>query len=259
MIWGTRLVHRDRSNMCKRVNRRAIALLAWTTFFLVVWNMPTAEVLEWPEIAHGAVHQISDQDGEISERSGQNPGVDPKEGPPGSLFTVRGARFRSFDPVESIRLGGIEVLGNQIINTDSGGNFVAVGLVVPGLDPGIYALVITVGNGKHKTTTSTSFEVTQSSRPGVVSALTQVGFAPIIEAANLERVFFFQNTRKDWLFFDPREAFATSNTLLDVRDGEIYWVKVRRTETVTLNGMERTLTCAEEGLETVNCWNVLVR
>ena len=92
----------------------------------------------------------------------------------------------------------------------------------------------------------------------MVSALTSVGFAPLIEAANLERVFFFRNNHKDWLFFDPREAFANSNTLLDVRDGEIYWVKVRRTETVTLNGIERTLSCTDEGLETVNCWNVLV-
>ena len=242
--------------MGKRVNIRTIALLAWTTFFLVLWYMPTAEVVEWPEIAYGAVHQILNQDEIISERRG--PGIDPKEGPPGSLFTVRGARFRSFDPVESIRLGGIEVLGNQIINTDSHGNFVAVGLVVPGLDPGFYALVITVGNGKHKTTTSTRFEVTQSSRPGVVSALTSLGFAPLIEEANLERVFFFRNSHKDWLFFDPREVFSTTNTLLDVRDGEIYWVKVRRNETVTLNGMERTLNCAEDGLETVNCWNVLV-
>jgi len=49
--------------------------------------------------------------------------------------------------VESIELGGIEVLGNQVIHIDSNGDFVAKGLVIPGLDPGFYSLIITVGNG----------------------------------------------------------------------------------------------------------------
>jgi len=160
--------------------------------------------------------------------------------------------------VESIELGGIEVLGNQVIHIDSNGDFVAKGLVIPGLDPGFYSLIITVGNGRHKTTTSSSFEVLPAARSGARGALTSVGFAPLIEAENLERAFFFQNTSKDWLFFDPRESFANKNTLLDVREGEVYWLQVKRTQTVTLNGTEVTLSCVLEKQEAINCWNVLV-
>lgn len=245
-------------NMDYRTIKKSTVLIGLTALFFIVWGMPTAEAFIWPKIVGSADYQISTLEGEFSKTSSRSPSVDPKKGPPGSLFTVRGAWFRSFDIVESIKLGGIEVLGNQVINTDSNGEFVAKGLVIPGLDPGFYSLIITVGNGRHKTTTSSSFEVLPAARSGARGALTSVGFAPLIEAENLERAFFFQNTSKDWLFFDPRESFANKNTLLDVREGEVYWLQVKRTQTVTLNGTERTLSCILEKQEAINCWNVLV-
>ncbi len=87
-----------------------------------------------------------------------------RRGPPGSLFTIRASGFRSFEVVESIKLGGKELLGNRTINIDTDGAFIAADLQVPGLDPGRYALVVTVGSGDRKTTVTSIFEVTGQPR-----------------------------------------------------------------------------------------------
>lgn len=180
----------------------------------------------------------------------------PQKGPPGSLFTVRGSGFRSFDAVESIKLGGVGVLGNRTVNTDADGAFTAV-LQVPGLDPGRYALVVTVGTGDNETTVTGIFEVTAQEQ-ATSSVSPASGFAPLIDADNLGRVFLFRNSTKDWLFYDPRPAFATSNTLDELRYGEIYWTKVSRDQNATLNGKPRNLTCANPGTPSENCWNLVV-
>ncbi len=180
----------------------------------------------------------------------------PQKGPPGSLFTVRGSGFRSFDTVESIKLGGTDVLGNRTVNTDADGAFTAE-LQVPGLDPGRYALVVTVGTGDNETTVTGIFEVTAQEQ-ATSSVSPASGFAPLIDADNLVRVFLFRNSTKDWLFYDPRPAFAASNTLDELRDGEIYWTKVSRDQNATLNGKPRNLTCANPGTPSENCWNLVV-
>ena len=74
------------------------------------------------------------------------PVITPQQGPPGSLFTVRASGFQSFVAVQSIKIGGANVLGNRTINTDADGAFTAVDLQVPGLDPGRYVLFVTVGS-----------------------------------------------------------------------------------------------------------------
>ena len=84
------------------------------------------------------------------------------------------------------------------------------------------------------------------------------GLAPLINADNLERVFYFDNSTKTWLFFDPRPAFAVANSLQELRDRQIYFFKVRRDQTVTLNGKPQSVSCANEGTAAVDCWNILV-
>ncbi len=180
----------------------------------------------------------------------------PQKGPQGSLFTVRGTGFPRFDTVESIKLGGLNVLGNRTINTDADGAF-TVELQVPGLDPGRYALLVTVGSGDKETIVTSIFEVTGEEQ--VTSSLSPAsGLAPLIDADNLVVVFLFRNSTKDWLFYDPRPAFAAANTLDELRDGEIYWTKVRRDQNATLNGKPRNLTCANAGTTSENCWNLVV-
>ena len=88
----------------------------------------------------------------------------PRQGPPGSLFTVSASGFRSYELVVSIKMGRVELIGSRTINTDGDGAFTAKDLQVPGLDPGIYALVVTVGSGHLRTTTSSTFEITGQRR-----------------------------------------------------------------------------------------------
>ncbi len=180
-----------------------------------------------------------------------------RRGPPGSLFTVRASGFRSFEVVESIKLGGKELLGNRTINTDADGAFIAADLQVPGLDPGRYALVATVGSGDRKTTVTSIFEVTGQER-AASSEPTASGLAPLVEADNLERAFFFRNSTKDWLFYDPRPSFTATNTLDELVEREIYWIKVSRDQEVMLNGKVRRMSCAYAGMTSENCWNIVV-
>ena len=59
--------------------------------------------------------------GSAPDNPGQGIAKDPPSGPPGSQFTVSGTGFRGFAPVESITLGGSDILGNRTINTDTNG------------------------------------------------------------------------------------------------------------------------------------------
>ena len=162
----------------------------------------------------------------------------PQKGPPGSLFTVRGSGFRSFVVVDSIKLGGLNVLGSRTVNTDADGAFTAEDLQVPGLDPGKYALIVAVGRGDRETTVTGIFEVTAPAQ-AASSILPASGLAPLIDADNLVAVFYFDNTTKDWLFYDPRPAFAAVNTLEQLVEREIYWINVSRDQEATLNGKPR--------------------
>ncbi len=181
----------------------------------------------------------------------------PRQGPTGSLFTVSASGFRSYELVVSIKMGRVELIGSRTINTDGDGAFTAKDLQVPGLDPGIYALVVTVGSGHLRTTTSSTFEIT-GPRRAASSETPASGLAPIIDADNLVRVFFFRNSSKDWIFYDPRPAFASSNTLEELRGGEVYWIKVKRNQEPTLNGKTTRLSCADVGTTSENCWNLVV-
>ena len=108
---------------------------------------------------------------------------------------------------------------------------------------------------------STAVSIFEANAPQSQSAQTSTpasGLAPLINADNLERVFYFDNSTKTWLFFDPRPAFAAANSLKELRDRQIYWLKIRRDQTVTLNGKGQPLNCINEGMASENCWNLVV-
>ena len=226
-------------------------LLAWVAAVVMVSASP-------PLVAQGNYDQTSGLGKAMfPQESGNTPVAAPLKGPAGSLFTVSGSGFRSFAVVESIKLGGLNVLGNRTVNTDADGNFIAANLLVPGQDPGIHALVVTVGSGSQETTAVGTFEVTVGQQDAS-SRSPEAGLAPLLDADNLERVFNFRNSTKDWIFYDPRPAFAASNTLKELRDREIYWLKVRRDQDVTLNGKAKRVSCANKGTASESCWNLVV-
>ena len=186
--------------------------------------------------------------------AGQGPGVFPSSGPPGTQITVRGAGFRSFAAVESITLGGRNILGSRTVNTDGNGEFEVTDLVVPGLDPGIVALTVRVGTGDLETTAVGAFRVTAAD--SAVATPVAEALAPL--GAALVRVFHFDNNTKAWRFYDPRPAFYSADIIDEIVDGRVYWIKVTRDITVNLNARQRELTCARQGTPQEDCWNLIV-
>jgi hypothetical protein len=158
--------------------------------------------------------------------------------------------------VQSIKLGGLDILGNRTVSTDDNGAFQVDDLIVPGLDPGIVSLVITVGTGNQETTAVSTFEVTAPAGPSGSALPAAEALAPLGDA--LERVFHFDNGTKTWSFFDPRPEFADLNTLNEIAEGRVYWVKVTGSISVSLNAKQRQLTCANEGTSRQDCWNLVV-
>ncbi len=65
----------------------------------------------------------------------------------------------------------------------------------------------------------------------------------------LVRVFYFQNSTKSWLWYDP--ATPDVSTLAEMELGKSYWILVTETVSFELHGRTRKLTCANG-----NCWNL---
>lgn len=208
-------------------------------------------------VAYGDTQTGPGQDSPSADRpASQSYGINPSKGPPGSRITISGTGFRGFAQVESITMGGLDILGNRTVTTDRDGFFEVTDLLVPGLDPGIVGVVIRVGTGPQETTAVGTFEITPpGDAPGGSSSAAQA-LAPLGDA--LERVFHFDNATKTWSFFDPRPEFAGANTLTQLVEGQVYWVKVARSISVSLNSQQRQLSCANEGTPQEDCWNLLV-
>ena len=152
--------------------------------------------------------------------------------------------------VDEIRIGNRSVLGIPVPSTDREGNLAIPNLMVPGMQPGIYPLIVEIGTGELRTVAAASFEVLEQ---GVAIPGDSVAAAVEPLGDSLVRIFRFDSSTKAWLFYDPRPAFANANTIEELVSGEVYWVNVARTTSVVLNGRTWDFTCVEN-----NCWNHLV-
>ena len=165
-------------------------------------------------------------------------------GGPGSTVTVSGEGFKTFAPVESVKIGAIDITPAPNPHTDANG-MMTFDLLIPGLDVGIQTIEVKVGG----TTSSTGFTVVESGiAPGDIR--------PVAEAtedlgANLVSVWNFNNDTKVWAFYTPE--LAEGNTLTHVIAGESYLIRIKSDQEVILNGDTRNLTCVGD-----NCWNQVV-
>jgi hypothetical protein len=234
-------------------SKRAVALSALPLALLVPITIFALSL----SITYGESRTEMHRPSGLTERpTSQGFGADPSSGPPGSRISVSGIGFRGFAQVESITLGGLNILGNRTVNTDRDGYFQADDLIVPGLDPGIVSLVVKVGTGDLETSAAGTFEVTAPAEPSGTALAADEAVAPLGDA--LDRVFHFDNGTKTWSFFDPRPEFADVNSLNDVVEGEVYWIKVTKSIAVSLNSEQRQLSCADEGTPQQDCWNLVV-
>ena len=173
--------------------------------------------------------------------------VEPAKAKPGDAVTLSVDGMPVHAPVDTITIGGRAVLGGLSFNTDRTGAVSAEGIVVPGLDPGTYAVQLDVG----ETVAIGSIDVQAEGVAGVAAALP----GALEELGdNLVVVWHFDTVSKEWTFYDPRPETAEFNTLTELVGGEAYQVLVSADVTdVVLNGKTRSLTCSGD-----NCWNQVV-
>jgi hypothetical protein len=170
--------------------------------------------------------------------------IAPTGGKPGDRVTLSGDGFRTFETVERIDIGGRGTLGGRTVNTDALGAFSVSDIVVPGLDPGIHAVIVEVGTGTDRTTASTTFEIASNvvvpgPGPTVPIPVATALVTPL--GADFVRAFHFANQTKVWTFNDARAEFKDINTLKDVNGGQVYWVNVLNDKTITFCGRNLTL------------------
>ena len=167
-------------------------------------------------------------------------------GGPGSTITVSGEGFKTFVPVENVKLGTIEVTPSPKPHTDVNG-MLEFDVLIPGLDVGIQTLEVQVGG----TTSSTGFTVTESGvNPGDIRPVAEA-IEPLGD--NLVVAFHFNNDTKMWSFHSTDPEAAEANTLTHMVTGESYLLQIKASQEVILNRDTRSLTCVEG-----NCWNQVV-
>lgn len=182
--------------------------------------------------------------------------IDPRYTQPGGLVSIFGQGFPRSSAVAGITIGGREVLAGRAVNTDEDGSLAAEGIFVPGLDPGWNTVQVTVGAGQDKTTAGAIIEIIEDSVPD--SQATPVADAMAGLGDGLVRVFHFDNAKKVWTFFDPREEFADTNTLEALVPGQSYWMRVTGDADVDLNSVPLSLNCFNISAASQDCWNLIV-
>ena len=173
--------------------------------------------------------------------------VTPTQAQPGDTISLSATDMKPYAEADYVKVGGTSY-NDPGANTDIDGNITIDDVLVPGLDPGTYSVIInvdgTVAIGELEVLAEDSAAGAGAELPGALEGLDD----------NLVRVFHFNDVDKSWDFYDPRPDFADLNTLTTLVNGEPYWVLVSEgQEDVVLNNKPRTLTCVGG-----DCWNQIV-
>ena len=173
--------------------------------------------------------------------------VTPNEGQPGDMVTLTAGNMPVYTEADYVEIGGTTYT-DPGVNTDREGNITVEDVLIPGLDPGVYSVVInvdgTIAIGEINVLAESSARGAPAELPGAVEAL----------GDSVVAIFHFDDVGKEWSFYDPRPEFADLNTLTEMVNGEAYWILVSETvDDVVLNNKVRSLTCRGS-----DCWNLEV-
>ncbi len=175
--------------------------------------------------------------------------VSPSAVRPGETISIELLGMPVFTLVSEVRIAGANRLGNQNVNTDRDGNATVAGLLVPAVDAGHYSVQVTVGNE----TAVAQLEILDEA--AAVGTATTLPDAVSDLGDNLDAIFHFNNSTKEWTFFDPRPEFSELNTLTELISGQPYWVLVKADQTgVNWSGQLVDFTCAAEDCWSLNIW-----
>ena len=173
--------------------------------------------------------------------------ITPTSGQPGDSLSLSVDKMPVYAAVDSIEIAGRDVMPVGNFSTDRTGSVTVDGVIIPGLDPGTYSVLMNIDG----TVTIGSLDVLPE---GPVGSETPVNNALAPLGDSLVAVFHFDNVSKTWTFYDPRPEFADLNTLTDLVDGEPYWVLISSdVADVVLNSKSRSFTCRGG-----NCWNPII-
>jgi hypothetical protein len=146
--------------------------------------------------------------------------LDLSEQSTGESVTITGSGFPAYASVATMTIGGLDVRPTPAPSTDVDGGFTST-VMVPGLTAGNHTVKVTASS----VTGSISLKVVATTAEVIAaSTATEDVFADSIANGNLVRVWNFDNVEKTWSFYDPREDFASANTLTDTVSGDIVWV-----------------------------------
>ena len=174
--------------------------------------------------------------------------VTPVAAAPGQMISVEVGGMRPYTLIDKIQIGRVSLLGNQSVTTNREGDATVSNMTVPYLDPGHYPVTVQVGNE----TRVVQFEMLAEAVAAGVAA--QLPDAVSALGDNMVAMFYWNDTTKEWSFYDPRPEFADLNTLTEMVNGEAYWILVNETvDDVELNNKPRSLTCRGG-----DCWNLEV-
>ena len=76
--------------------------------------------------------------------------VTPGEGQPGDTITLSATNMPVYNEVDYIEVGGTRY-DDPGVNTDRDGNVTVEDVLIPGLDPGVYSVIISVGDASNRT------------------------------------------------------------------------------------------------------------
>ena len=136
----------------------------------------------------------------------------------GDTVTITGTGFPAYRPV-SVKVGILSEI-NTGTNTDGNGDF-STSILLPALDVGTHLVQASVGDSS-----ATKVLTVPSADMAAVTTATDVVFADLISADNLERVYHYVNATSTWLVYDPRPDFAEFNDYTETTGGQAVWVKV---------------------------------
>ena len=170
-------------------------------------------------------------------------GLSPTSGAPQAEITFSGSKLKPYTVVGWLTMGNLKMRPTTIVYTDANGSFTAT-FVVPQLEDGLYGFTAEVGDVRYSmafTVVGSGIALAEpppaspdpSRSVDLVRALRPMG-------DTLVRVFHFDRGLRKWSFYDPRPIFEKNIDLLELVEGEIYWVEVASDREVVLDRKMRT-------------------